>query len=169
MVLAESKGREKNCIPPDPWIDTLAPLNRLHWQIAAGRKLWTRQPTTSTTQESDTLHELRRKSLGSRPPMPWNLLQLGKQPEASAVVAGCTLEREQWTTEFWMVTALESDTNRLPAMLLPNLFCKACQNVLETTIQVTTPLFKTSAQAHRLLGDYNAEEECWIGSEGGDG
>ena len=34
-----------------------------------------------------------------------NLLQLGQTEEASAVVAGCTLEREQWTTEFWMVTA----------------------------------------------------------------
>ena len=37
---------------------------------------------------------------------------------------------------------------------------KACQNVLEVDPSHYTAT-KTSAQAHRLLGNYNAEEECW--------
>ena len=160
--LSQSKGRE-NRIPPDPWIDNLAPLNRL---LLADRRraeaLVSRQPTTSTTQQLRYLHEL-------RPQEPWfaatyamNLLQLGQTEEASAVVAGCILEREQWTTEFWMVTALirMKQYETTPSDAAAQSVLKACQNVLEVDPSHYTAT-KTSAQAHRLLGDYNAEEECW--------
>ena len=78
------------------------------------------------------------------------------------MVAGCTLEREQWTTEFWMVTALirMKQYETTPSDAAAQSVLKACQNVLEVDPSHYTAT-KTSAQAHRLLGDYNAEEECW--------
>ena len=160
--LSQSKGRETR-IPPDPWIDDLAPLNRL---LLADRRraeaLVSRQPTKSTTKQLRYLHEL-------RPQEPWfaatyamNLLQSGQTEKASEVLAGCTLEREQWTTEFWMVTALirMKQYEATPSDAAAQSVLQACRNVLEVDPNHYTAT-KTSAQAHRLLGDYNAEKECW--------
>lgn len=153
----------KTRIPPDPRIDSLAPLNRT---VLADRRraeaLVARAPTKQISQQLKYLHNARPSDSWFAATYAMTLLQLGEIESAALTLDQLNLEREQWTAEYWMVSALvrmkEYEANPEPSLAQSML--KACLNVIEIDPKHATAT-KTSAKAYRLVGNFTAEAEAW--------
>ena len=151
-------------IPPDPWIDSLAPMNRT---VLADRRraesLIGRKPTVQSSQQLKYLHDARAGDPWFTATYAMSLLQMGQIDEAALVVTGLKLERSQWNAEYWMVTALVrmKQYEKKPSKSAAQSILQACTNVLEVDPEHLTAT-KTSAKAYRFLGNFNAEAKAWL-------
>ena len=153
----------KTRIPPDPRIDSLAPLNRT---VLADRRraeaLVARPPTKQISQQLKYLHDARPNDSWFAATYAMSLLQLGEIERAALTLDQLNLDREQWTAEYWMVSALvrmkQYEAN--PNQSLAQSMLKACLHVIEIDPKHATAI-KTSAKAYRLLGNFTAEAEAW--------
>ena len=158
-----TKEPQKNRIPPDPWIDSLAPLNRT---VLADRRraedLVARPPNQQTSQQLRYLHDARPKDSWFAATYAMNLLQLGQIENAASTLGQLKLDREQWTAEYWMVTALVrmKQYEATPDESTAQSMLEASLNVIAVDPNHVTAT-KTSAKAYRLLGNFTAEAEAW--------
>ena len=153
----------KTRIPSDHRIDSLAPLNRT---VLADRRraeaLVARPPTKQISQQLKYLHDARPNDSWFAATYAMSLLQLGEIENAARTLGQLNLDREQWTTEYWMVSALvhmkQYEAN--PDQSMAQLMLKACLHVIEIDPKHATAT-KTSAKAYRLMGNFTAEAEAW--------
>ena len=153
----------KTRIPSDHRIDSLAPLNRT---VLADRRraeaLVARPPTKQISQQLKYLHDARPNDSWFAATYAMSLLQLGEIENAARTLGQVNLDREQWTTEYWMVSALvhmkQYEAN--PDQSMAQLMLKACLHVIEIDPKHATAT-KTSAKAYRLMGNFTAEAEAW--------
>ena len=91
-----------------------------------------------------------------------NLLQLGQIENAASTLGQLKLDREQWTAEYWMVTALVrmKQYEATPDESTAQSMLEASLNVIAVDPNHVTAT-KTSAKAYRLLGNFTAEAEAW--------
>ena len=153
----------KTRIPSDHRIDSLAPLNRT---VLADRRraeaLVARPPTKQISQHLKYLHDARPNDSWFAATYAMSLLQLGEIENAARTLGQLNLDREQWTTKYWMVSALvhmkQYEAN--PDQSMAQLMLKACLHVIEIDPKHATAT-KTSAKAYRLMGNFTAEAEAW--------
>ena len=162
LELSKEQPNESR-IPPDSRIDSISYLSRT---VLSDRRrantLVQQTPTPQTLQQLKLLHDARPNDSWFAATYAMHLLRIGQVEDAALTLAGLTLNRDQWTAEYWMVTALVclKQYEKEKDLSFAESAAEACINVIEIDPNHLTAT-TTLAKIYRILRDYNAESKTW--------